>query len=284
VVYSNDKLITHLGYGSVSNLLVADLKYRIRKGFRFQGGINRYLDDGMYGSRRARIDAELVDNHAIIGLPFLAAVNFRSSTGYQQDNPQLLNQSPQYKALFTGTNSTVMNKAFVAQEQITVNTLPLVSAGDSNYGFKGYFYGGVAGRAYSSGQANALAQAGPVLDFYLGRLRLQTGYTQSKVGGTDPFIFDQFIQGQQSVTAQGDVKICKFLTLGGAVGYNMNKAQYYSKTITAAIGPPDCRLLVSESIIQGTYRVGFDILSGQPVKFNNLVIKANPDQGQLGGI
>ncbi|HEY9776762.1 MAG TPA: hypothetical protein V6C81_23565 [Planktothrix sp.] len=286
VTYADSRLVSHLAYGSVSNLLVADFKERIRKGLRVQTGINRYLDDGMYGPRRARLDAEIVDMHGITNIPFIQNLNFRSSAGWAQDNPALLNQSSNYRALFgnVNTNSTKMPSAYTVQEQITVNTHPIFSVGDSTYGLKGYIYGGAAGRAYSTGDANSLIQAGPVLDAYLGRLRLQTGYTQSKIQGTDPFVYDKFIQGQHSVTAAGDVKVTRFLSVGASLGYNMDQKQYYGKMLTAAVGPQDCKLLLSEDMVRGNYQVGFDILYGQKIKFHDMTIKEKADNGELGGL
>jgi hypothetical protein len=42
--------------------------------------------------------------------------------------------------------------------------------------------------------------------------------------------------------------------------------------------------LLTDSLIQGNYRVGFSVLYGQSIPFDKLVLKGNADQGQLGGI
>ncbi len=156
--FSNYFMSSHLAYGSNSNMVAGDLKVRIRKGFRWQSGINRYLDDGMFGTRRARLLAELVDNHAISKIPLIANLNFRSSAGWAQDNPALLQTtSSNYSKLFgSAANSTVMNSAFKAQEQITASTHPVFALGDSRFGLKGYMYGGLAGRRYSSARLTRL--------------------------------------------------------------------------------------------------------------------------------
>ncbi len=285
VAFTNYFMGAHFGYGSVSNLPVADFKARIRKQLKVQLGLNRYLDDGMFGTRRAAKLAEVVDNHAIKNLPFMASINFRSSAGWAQDNPLLVQQSAQYAKLFgSAANSTVQHQAFKIQEQITATTHPIISVGNSKYGLKTYMYGGVAARGYSTGQSSLIAQAGPVLDVYLDRIRFQTGYTQSKVSGSSPFVYDQFIQGTQSTFLSGDVKICRYLTLGGSLGYNMQDKLFTTKAITAAIGPDDFKLLLFDNIVQGNYKVGFDVLYGQPVPFSKLVLKNTPDQGQIGGI
>jgi hypothetical protein len=285
IAYTDTNTSAHLGYGSVSQMLVADYKYRFNKHDKFQSGINRYLDDGMFGTRRARVDLELVDNHSINKIPYISNLNFRTSGGFAQDNPALLSQQASYGNLFTGVSAVKgMPSAMRFQEQITATTHPLFSIGNSQAGLKSYLYGGVAARGYSTGQANVIGQVGPVLDAYLGRLRFQTGYTQSAVRGSDPFVFDQFIQGNQSVQFTGDYRISKFLTLGGSLSYNLNSKAFTGKSITAAIGPEDFKLLLSRDMIRGTNRFGFDVLYGQPVPFNKLVLKGVADQGQLGGI
>jgi len=129
-----------------------------------------------------------------------------------------------------------------------------------------------------------MAQAGPILNVYLNRFRLQGGYTQSAVRGKSPFVFDQFIQGQRSVQLGGDVKVSQYLTLGGSMGYNLNDKLLYQRSITAAVGPPDFKMLFSYDTIRRNNRYGFDVIYGQPVPFNKLVLKGTPDQGQLGGI
>jgi len=286
VAFTSDRLTSHLAYGSVSNLLVGDLKYRVNRHDRIQIGINRYLDDGMFGYRRARFIAEAVDNRALGNVPFMSNVNFRTSAGFAQDNPQLINLSPQYAQLFgtAAQNSKKMTSGFLVQEQITGSTKPLFHVGNEKYGLKSYIYGGVALGGYSSGNARVMGQIGPVIDAHLSRFRLQTGYTQSAVRGSSPFVYDQFIQGTQSTFVTGDVRVSKYLTVGGTLGYNLVDKLAYGKTITAAIGPEDFKVILSRDMIRGTNRIGFDVLYGQPVSFQKMVLKGNADAGQLGGI
>ncbi|MBX9695598.1 MAG: hypothetical protein K2Z81_24655, partial [Cyanobacteria bacterium] len=283
--YQNDKMETNIAAGSVNHLLVADLRYNLRKGDKFQAGINRFIEDGMFGYRRARLASELVDTRGIHKIPFLNNVNFRSSAGWYQDNPQLINLTPEYAELFGGNQtSKVFNSAFKLQEQITGSTHPIINLGDDKYGLKASLMGGVALRSYSTGDANMLGQVGPNIDFRLNRARLQANYMQSGVRGDQgPFVFDRFIQGQRSMGLSGDVKVSKFLTLGGGMGYNMNQKLFYSKSVTAAFGPEDFKVLVTRDMIRGMNRIGFDVLYGAPVNFDKLVLKGAPDHGQMGG-
>ena len=279
------KLKAGIATGSVNNIMVADLHYRISPHLRLQSGINRFMDDGMFGFRRARLAAELVDTRMTNKIPFLSYAAARSSAGWMQDNPQLVNLSPNYAQLF-GPNQfkTVMNSGFKLQEQITFTTHPLFAIGNDKYGLKSYIYGGGALRAYSSGDASAIGQLGPVLSLNLNRFHLQTNYNQSVAKGSSPFVFDQFIQGQRSLNMMGDVKVNKYLTLGAGMGYNLSNKLFYSRTITAAIGPEDFKVLLTRDMVTGINRVGFDILYGAPVPFKSLSLKGNPDHGQLGGI
>lgn len=287
VSFTNDKLSSHLAYGSVSNLLVGDVKFKLYKEVRFQAGINRFLTDGMYGMRRARAIAEVYDNKTYSKIPFLQNLNFRTAIGIAQDNPQLINQSgTAYANLFgqAAQTKTVMTTALRASEQITATTHPLFVVGDDKYGVKSYFYGGVGLSGYSTGNARLMTQAGPVLDMHLNKVRLQTGYTQSAVKGSSPFVFDQFIQGSRSAYVSGDIKASKYVTIGGTLGWNFDAKMAYAKTITAAIGPEDFKVLLSRDMVRGTNRFGFDLLYGAPIQYNKLVLKGNPDQGQQGGI
>ncbi len=285
VGYSNNKFSTHIAYGSVSNLLVADFKSQLTKKTLFQAGINRYLQDGLYGYRRARLNAEVVHNHAIGTIPYLSSLNFRSSAGWAQDNPQLINTSSAFAALYGGnTTNTVKTSAFRLQEQITAVSQPLFSVGNEKYGAKGYVFGGLALGGYSTGNTRIMGQVGPTIQVKADRFTFSTNYTQSAVRGSSPFYFDQFLQGSKSANIQGDVKVTKWLTVGGGYGYNLDNKLPYSKSISAAIGPQDFKLLLSRNMIQGINRFGFDIVYGQPIPFKTLVLKGSPDHGQMSGI
>lgn len=287
VSFTNDRVTSHIAYGSVSNMLVADLKFGITKNLRFQAGINRYLSDGLYGMRRARAIAEVYHNKTFNKVPFMQNVNFRTAAGVAQDNPQLINQAGSAYANLFGTaaqNKTVMTTAARVSEQLTATTHNLFVVGDDKYGVKSYFYGGIGASAYSTGNARLMGQAGPVLDMHLNKVRLQTGYTQSAVRGSSPFVFDQFIQGSRSAYVSGDIKASKYVTVGGTLGWNFNANMAYAKTLTAAIGPDDFKVILSRDMVRGMNRFGFDVLYGQPLQYNKLVLKGNPDQGQQGNI
>ncbi len=283
VAFYNPNFQTHLAYGSASNLLVGDIKAKIWRTVRLQSGINRFLPDGMLGLTRARLALEAVDVHGIYNIPYLASLQFRTAGGWYQDNPQLVNISSNYAALHGNPTSTIMTSAYKIQEQIMASTQPIFNFGDEKWGVKSFIFGGVAARGYSTGNLNMIGQLSPILDVRLNRLRVQTGYTTSSVGGSSPFVFDEYIQGQSSVYLSGDVKVCKYISIGGTTGYNMTSKLYYARQLVAAVGPPDVKLVIGKDFILNNYRFGFNMIYGQPVPFNKLVFKGAPDQGQLGG-
>ncbi len=282
--YQTRRLNTQIAYGSASNILVAELKYRFKNNVLFQSGINRYMPDGLFGIRRPRMIAEGVYNKTLSNVPFLAMVDFRSSAGWMQDQPALLGLTPQFGRLFTNDSSTKITSGYRVSQQMMFTSHPLLAVGDDRYGAKLQLFGGAAVRGYSSGDAMGMAQAGPILNANLGRVRLQTGYTQSGVRGQSPFVFDQFIQGTKSCQLAGDWKVCKWLTLGGNFMYNLDSKMVLGRTVTAAIGPDDFKVILSRDTIRGINRFGFDMLYGAPIPYDKLVLKAKPDQGQLGGI
>jgi hypothetical protein len=282
LAFRGKKLSANLAYGSVSNILVGDVKYRYSSNTQFQGGINRFLPNGLFGSQRARAIAEFVDTRGIGGIPFLQGVSFRSSAGYASDNPALLNATPQYKQLFTIQNGNITN-AFRLQEQVMTSSHPLVAFGNQKNGMTLNLFGGTAARAYSTSDTMLMGQVGPVASVYLSRLRLSASAMKSAVNGQSPFVFDQFIQGGKSSQLGGGFKVCKWLDIGGNLGYNMDNKMFYQKSFSAAIGPEDFKLLVTHDTIRGINRFGFNLNYGQPIPFNSLIMKNNPDMGQLAG-
>ncbi len=283
IAYSGKKMSANLAYGSVSNLLVGDVNYRFNDRQLFQGGINRFINNGLFGQQRARAIAEVVDNRGVGGIPFLQGIAFRTSAGWMSDQPSLLNATPQYKALFTINHGNIVN-GFRLQEQIMGSSQPLFNFGNSKYGASMNIFGGVAGRAYSSGDSLLMGQIGPSMNLNLNRVHLQGSVMKAGVNGQSPFVFDQFIQGSQSGQLGGDVRICKWLAVGGNLGYNFTNKMAYQKSISAAIGPEDFKFLVTHDTIRGINRFGFDFMYGQPIPFNKLVLKGSPDRGQLGGM
>jgi hypothetical protein len=262
---------------------VADFKYKFTDQTKFQAGINRFLDDGWFGVRRARLLAEVVDMRTLSNVPYLASLQFRTSGGFAQDNPGLVNLSgSQYAQLFTPTFNGKIG-AYKLQEQITANSHPIFAVGDDKYGVKMTVFGAAALRAYSTGDRSTVAQVGPSLNATLGRFRLQGGYAQSSARGSSPFVFDQFIQGTRSTFFNGDVKLSKWLTVGTSLGYNLDQKMMYSRAITAAVGPDDFKIVGRYDQISGWNRVGFDMIYGQPVAFDRLKLKGSPNAGQ-GGI
>jgi hypothetical protein len=284
VAFGNSDFQSHLAYGSVTNMLVADLKTKVWRATRLQAGINRYLNDGMLGMDRARAIAELVDNEQFTKIPMIASLNFRTSAGWAQDNPQLINVTPAYAKLYGNVTSTKITSAWRAQEQITATSKPMFSFGDDKWGIKSFLFAGAALRGYSTNQGNVIGQMGPNVAVNLNRLRFMTGYTLADVSGASPFVFDEYVQGSQSAYVQGDYRISKYLTLGGLYGYSLSAKLPYAEQVQAALGPQDFKFILGTDVIRGNYKFGFDMLYGAPIPFNKLVVKGSPDQGQLGGI
>lgn len=282
ISYQGDRLSAQIAYGSVSNLVVGDVRYQFNRQLKFQAGVNRFLEDGLFGARRARYIAELVDFRGTAKIPYIASLTFRTAGGWAEDDPNLLNLTPEYRKLFNLPLTDKITKAFRFEEQITASTLPLLAYGDNKLGAKLGLSAGAALRGYSTGDSMLMAQVGPVLNLYLKRLRVNTGYFQSGVRGQSPFVFDQFINGTQSTYVSGDIKLCKFLTVGTSLGYNINAKLLSNRSISAAIGPDDLKFVVLYDTIRGINRYGFDVLFGQPIPYNKLVLKNSPDQGQLG--
>ena len=154
--------------------------------------------------------------------------------------------------------------------------------GNDKYGLKSYVFGGLAGGAYSTGNYRGLAQVGPQLAVKLNRAQFNVGYTQAAVRGSSPFYFDQYLQGARSVNLSGDIKVAKWLRVGGGYGYNLESKAAYSKTLNVALGPDDFKVLLNRDVLNKVDRFGFDILYGQPVPFQRMNLKTRADNGQVG--
>ncbi len=214
--------------------------------------------------------AELVDNHRLKQkIPFISGVNFRTSAGVMQDQATLVTSNAGLAKLYCTAIQTMKAQpsAGCVEERLTASSVNLFALDNDRYGVKSYLFGGAAVGHYSTGQSRSLGQYGPQLDVRLNRFHFNTGYTQAAIRGSSPFYLDQYLQDSLSMPIAGDIKLAKWLRVGGGYGYYLHHKAAYTKTIFAAFGPDDFKLLINRDVLNKVNRFGFDILYGQTVEF-----------------
>ena len=276
-----------LSYGSLKDRFIGQFRQKLfGNKTEFRAAYNYYLDEGFLGSALAQINVGVVDrrrwHNSFIDKVTEGGVNFRSSTSWIQSSPGIL--PSKYKNFLNdaGNPKDFKNTAFKAEEQINLISKPLFKIGTEKYNTALRFRTRNAFRAYSTGDFQGVFTGGPVLDNRLGPVTFGLGYDQGYVRGKSPLFYDQYIQGMQSVSLDGDVKLSEWVTLGGFGTYNIKAAEVVERQVRAKVGPKDFKMLVNWDALRQQTQFGLNFLFGQPVDFEKFVILNS--QNKSGGI
>ena len=270
-------------YGSLKDRFIGQFRQKLfGNKTEFRTAYNYYLDDGFLGSTLAQINVELVDKRRI-RVPFTEnGIAFRSSGSWVQSSPGIF--PSRYKQFLSdaGNPKDFQNTAFKLEEQITLVSKPVFKIGNERYNTALRFRTRNALRGYSTGDFQGIFTGGPLLDNTIGPATFEIGYDQGYVKGKSPLFYDQYIQGMQSVSFDGDVKLHEWVTLGGYGTYNLKAAEVVERQIRAKVGPKDFKLLVNWDALRQQTQFGLNFLFGSPVDFERFVILNS--QNKAGGI
>lgn len=269
-------------YGSLKNRFILRAVQRIGKSTQLRVAHNQYLDDGFIGSTLTKYIYEVVDRRRV-RFPFTeSGLNFRSSLGWVETDPAIT--PTRYKNFLSeaGNEHKFRKSAFKFQEQLNVISKPIIKFGNEKFNTALRVRTRDAFRLYSTGNVQGVITGGPLIDNTVGPLSFEVGYVQGFVKGKSPLIYDQYIQGMQSIALDGDLKIFEGLTLGGYSTYNIKSGDIVEKQIRAKVGPKDFKMLVNWDALRQQTQFGLNFLFGQPVDFERFVILNS--QRKSGGI
>ena len=266
------RTILEASYGSLKDRFIGQFRQRIGGHDEIRTAYNYYLDDGFLGSTLAQANLELVDRRNI-DLPFTeGGVGFRTSSNWSQSNTGILPSRYGQFLKEAGNPKDFKNSAFKLEEQISLVTKPVFKFGTDKYNTALRFRTRNALRGYSTGDFQGIFTGGPVLDSIVGPAMFELGYDQGYVKGNSPLFYDQYIQGMQSVSLDGDVKLHEWVTLGGYGTYNLKTDEVVERQLRAKIGPKDFKMLVNWDVLRQQTQFGLNFLFGSPVDFEKFVI------------
>ena len=278
--------IAELSYGSLKDRFIGQFRQKFfGNKTEFRTAYNYYLDDGFLGSTLAQINVELVDRRKFTP-SFLrsvteSGVNFRTSGSWVQSNAGIL--PTKYKNFLkdAGDPKDFQSTAFKTEEQITLVTKPVFKLGTEKYNTALRFRTRNALRAYSTGDFQGIFTGGPLLDNTIGPASFEIGYDQGYVKGKSPLFYDQYIQGMQSVSLDGDVKLAEWVTLGGYGTYNIQASEVIERQVRAKVGPKDFKMLVNWDALRQQTQFGLNFLFGQPVDFERFLILNSQNKSRM---
>ena len=259
-------------YGSLKDRFIGLFKQKFGERTELRAAYNDYLDNGFLGNTLAELNVELVDKRKI-NIPFTeSGLNFRTSGNWAQSDPGILPSKFRNLQREAGDPKDFEKSAFKLEEQITVVSKPIFKFGNEKFNTAFRLRTRNALRAYSTGDLQGIFTGGPLLDNTIGPVTFGVGYDQGVVKGESPLFYDQFIQGRQSVSLDGDVRLHEWVTLGGFGTYNIKSDELVERQFRAKVGPKDFKMLVNWDALRQQTQFGLNFLFGQPVDFERFVI------------
>jgi hypothetical protein len=128
-------------------------------------------------------------------------------------------------------------------------------------------------RFYDTGDILAVSRFGPAFEMRYDDLSFEIDYLFATITGESPFIFDQFIDGSQSVIIDGDYKVNKWFSIGSLLTYNMERERFVRNEFRTEFGPQDFKLRFSYDVVRNQMYLGFNVQYGEPVKFDDLRVR-----------
>ena len=261
------------GYGSLKDRFFGKLYQNIfSEKTKLRLGWNQYFDNGFLGNTLPQIEVGVVDRRAI-KVPFTeGGLALRTTANWSKVDPEILPTQFREFQRDAGNPKEFKSSAFKIEEQLSLVTKPIFKLGTEKFNTAFRLRTRNAVRAYTSGDFQGIFTGGPLLDNVIGPLSFEAGYDQGLVQGQSPLLYDQFIQGKQSVWLDGDLKFGEWLTLGGFGSYNLKVEEVVERQIRAKFGPKDFKMLVNWDLLRQRSQFGLNFLFGQPIDFERFVI------------
>lgn len=271
VSFHGPSTLAEFSYGSLKDRLIGQFKQRLGRHDEFRAAYNYYLEEGFLGSTLAQLDIGLVDRRKI-KCPGTEGVNFRSSSSWVKNNASILPSKYEQFLKDAGEEKDFKNTALKFEEQISLVTKPILKIGNDKFNTSLRFRTRNALRGYSTGNFQGIFTGGPLLENNFGPASFELGYDQGYIKGKSPLFYDQYIQGMQSVSLDGDVKLHEWVSLGGFGTYNIKSEEIVERQLRAKFGPKDFKMLVNWDALRQQTQFGLNFLFGEPVDFEKFVI------------
>lgn len=271
-----DKFFVMAGYGSLRNRPIGSFHYEFLKYFETNALLNQFNRGGIFGTSQVGQLYELVSQFRW-KLPFIdpRGIGIKLGAGWAKDNAEL----------FTNDRITDLSseredgppreehEGFRTELEAQFYTQPLWRYGNEQYNvaLRGRAQG--AARFYDTGDLLTVGRAGPALEARVGNLSFELDYLFAAINGESPFLFDQFVDGSQSVILDGDYTVNKWFSIGSLFTYNIDRERLVRNQVRTEIGPQDFKLRLSYDIVRNQIDLGFNILYGEPVNFDKLRVK-----------
>lgn len=272
-----DKTAIMAGYGTLYQRPIFNIHQEIfNKHLQVNALVNQFKRDGIFGSSLVGQLYEVSSDYRI-KLPFMddRGMRIRAAAGWAKDNNELFSNQrrEQLAAERPGDNLNIEHSGFRSDIETSFYTQPIIRRGNELYNFSLRARAQGAARYYGTGDFMTIARFGPSIEARIDNLTFEIAYLFASVTGESPFLFDQFIDGSQSVVFDGDYRVNQWLSLGTLFTYNLSREQFVRNEVRTEFGPHDMKLRLSYDTILNQVAIGFNAIYGEPVKYDKLKVK-----------
>ena len=265
------------GYGTLYQRPIFSVHQEIfDKYLQVNALVNQFKKDSIFGSSLVGQSYELSSDFKL-KLPFMddRGMRIRGAAGWAKDNNELFSNQrrEQLAAERPGDNLAIEHSGFRSEIETAFYTQPMIRRGNELYNFSLRARAQAAARYYGTGDFMTIARFGPSIEARIDNLTFELAYLFASVTGESPFLFDQFIDGSQSVVLDGDYRVNKWLSLGTLFTYNLSREQFVRNEVRTEFGPHDMKLRLSYDTVLNQLAIGFNAIYGEPVKFDKLKVK-----------
>lgn len=274
----NDNTALMVGYGSLHDRFIGKFQQNIYKNkIRFDALINQFIENSIFGASQVGQYYHLSATDRY-NLPFIddRGMKVRISGGWAKDNTDLYSGDEERNLIegFDGDqNVRNEHEGFRADLETSFYTEPIWRKGNELYNVSIRGRGQGAFRFYDTGDFQTIGRFGPAIEARIDNLSFEIDYLFAAVGGESPFIFDQFIDGSQSILFDGDYKVNKWFSVGTLLTYNLTRDTFVRNELRAEVGPQDFKIRLAYDTVRNQINIGFNVLFGEPTAFDTMRVK-----------
>ena len=276
-----DTTVLQAGYGTLEERFIVNVHQEFPLNFEFNYLKNQFIRGGSLNTTQVGEFLEIA-NKSRFRLPFIDdrfGLRVYNSVAYAKDNDELFSDrrlKDLKEARGDGRDARNFqedNDDFRSDHYAFFYTDPIYRKGNEFYNVSLRARGEDALRFYGNGDIYNIARLGPALQARIKNLDFEISYLSAIITGDSPFLFDQFVDGSQSILLDGDYRINEWLSLGGFVSYNISDDRFSRTQLRADIGREDLTFRVSYDTIRNQPAFGFNMIFGDPVTFDDLAVK-----------
>ncbi len=264
------------GYGSLHNRFIGSVHQYLGHSFHANALVNQFRRDSIFGLSQVGQLYEIASLFRVKLPTFFEGrgMRVRAAAGWAADNSSLYtNKEAENLRAERPDESLEDHSGFRSEIEASMYTKPIWRMGTEIHNFSLRGRGQGAFRFYDTGDYLAIARFGPALEARLENLAFEIDYLFASVQGQSPFLFDQFIDGSQSVIVDGDYRVNKWFSVGTLLTYNIDRERLVRSEFRTEFGPDDFKLRLSYDSVRNQIDLGFNLIFGDPISYETLRVR-----------